>query len=301
VSKVKPESNVFYELIEIFHTLNLNDLFIHKNKISTLHATHNYSSSIFFINVVREDKADEFEYSDFHFLKEDLFQDKQFDFIFFEFHKEEYNDLKKYSENMINALYYVVKYQMIEGTTIFKIDYIFYKIIVDIIYLLSNVFEKVYIFKPSVCNIMLGERYIVCKNFSPNNISLQEMQDHLNEIIIHLKQEKEKTIYSLLKNSIPYYFINKIEESNIVLGQHQLESLSLLINLIKNKNKEDKVEMIKRSHIQKCIHWCEKYKIPHNKFTDKTNIFLNIKNTKENNSSDDDEYPDEPMEYEEEI
>ena len=29
-----------------------------------------------------------------------------------------------------------------------------------------------------------------------------------------------------------------------------------------------------RTNINKCIQWCDKYKIPYNKFTDKVNIFL---------------------------
>ena len=77
-----------------------------------------------------------------------------------------------------------------------------------------------------------------------------------------------------------YYFINKIEESNIIIGHQQLEFIDQIINIVKNKNKDDKIETIKRQNIQKCIQWCEKYKIPHNKFLDKTNIFLDIKNIK---------------------
>ena len=48
-----------------------------------------------------------------------------------------------------------------------------------------------------------------------------------------------------------------------------------MINLIKNKNREEKLESLKKNNIQKCIQWCEKYKIPYNKFSDKVNIFLN--------------------------
>jgi hypothetical protein len=46
---------------------------------------------------------------------------------------------------------------------------------------------------------------------------------------------------------------------------------------LRNKNREDKIEVLKRNHIQKCIQWCEKNQLPHNKFIDKTNIFLNVK------------------------
>jgi S-adenosylmethionine:tRNA ribosyltransferase-isomerase len=40
--------------------------------------------------------------------------------------------------------------------------------------------------------------------------------------------------------------------------------------------KEEKIETIKRNNIQKSISWCEKFKIPYNKFVEKTNIFLPV-------------------------
>jgi hypothetical protein len=55
-----------------------------------------------------------------------------------------------------------------------------------------------------------------------------------------------------------------------------LESLDQIINIIKNKNKEDRIETIKKSNIQKSVSWCEKLKIPYNRFSEKTNIFLPI-------------------------
>ena len=66
----------------------------------------------------------------------------------------------------------------------------------------------------------------------------------------------------------------KLDDINIIFGQQQLESLDLVINILKNKNKDDKIESIKKNNIQKSVAWCEKYKIPCNKFSDKINIFL---------------------------
>ena len=85
-----------------------------------------------------------------------------------------------------------------------------------------------------------------------------------------------KYIYSLISDELPYYFLNKIEDANIIIGHLQLEQYDQLINLIKNKNRDDKIETFKKNNIQKCIQWCEKYKIPFNKFVDKLNIFLPI-------------------------
>ena len=63
----------------------------------------------------------------------------------------------------------------------------------------------------------------------------------------------------------------------MVIGQQQLEAYDQIINIFKNKNRDDKIENLKRLHIQKCIQWCEKNQLPHNKFIDKLNIFLNPK------------------------
>jgi len=71
--------------------------------------------------------------------------------------------------------------------------------------------------------------------------------------------------------------LNKLEESNSVIGQQQLEAYDQIINIFKNKNRDDKIETLKRNHIQKCIQWCEKNQLPHNKFIDKINIFLTTK------------------------
>ena len=40
----------------------------------------------------------------------------------------------------------------------------------------------------------------------------------------------------------------------------------------------EKIENIKKSNIQKAISWCDKFKVPYNNFTEKTNIFLSTKN-----------------------
>lgn len=93
-----------------------------------------------------------------------------------------------------------------------------------------------------------------------------------------------KNIVSIIDYEIPCYFVNKIDDINIIIGQQQLESLDQIINIIKNKNKEERIETIKKSNIQKSVSWCEKLKIPYNRFSEKTNIFLPI--IKENKDYD---------------
>jgi hypothetical protein len=90
------------------------------------------------------------------------------------------------------------------------------------------------------------------------------------------REQYEINIQSIVKNEINMYFLNKMEECNIIIGQQQIDAYDQMINLIKNKNKVDKIDTLRKHNIQKCIHWCDKYKILYNKFADKINIFLPI-------------------------
>ena len=89
----------------------------------------------------------------------------------------------------------------------------------------------------------------------------------------HYYKNEAINIHSIIDGEIPYYFINKIDDINIIIGQQQLEYICQIINIFKNGNKNEKIEFIKKNNIQKSVNWCEKFKIPCNKFLDKTNIF----------------------------
>ena len=210
------------------------------------------------------------------------------DLFIFEFKEADYTNTKQYIKNMILVLYIIVNNQSNYVTSIIKIDNIFYKSIVDILFIFSAIFEKVFLIKPSISKITKGERFIISKNLNIDMIShtklLQQLDEHLKDSILD-DTFLESNIHSIIDNDIPYYFSNKIEESNAVIGQQQLEAYDQIINIFKNKNKDEKIEMLKRNHIQKCIQWCEKNQIPHNKFTDRINIFLNAK--KNDNGEDD--------------
>ena len=60
---------------------------------------------------------------------------------------------------------------------------------------------------------------------------------------------------------------------NAILGQQQLESISNTLSLIEN-SRNDKIENMKKINIQKCIHWCQKNRLPYHKTISTTNIFL---------------------------
>jgi len=196
------------------------------------------------------------------------------DFMYFDINLEIYKDdtlTQSYLQKIISTLLNIFIYQSRDGITIIKIGNIFHKVILDIIFLLTSLFEKVYIIKPNTSNIFSNEKFIVCKffesSFYENNIYIE----NLKKILI---REPNLLLSSLIEEDLPYYFLNKIEEANAIIGQQQLEAIDNVINIIKNKNKDEKIETLKKINIQKCIQMCEKFKIPYNKFIDKVNIFL---------------------------
>jgi len=288
VSKMKPESNLFYELMEIFMVCNIHDLFDSANVIQTCHFSPHFNSSIYLLHIIREFQSDfnignNFEINEINKFFKSSYSLFKFDFLFFEFKKTDYKNNKHYFKNILLALIIIIQNQNMNGISIIKIDEIIYKLIIDVLFILSTLFENICIIKPQISNIKTNERFIVCKNFKivydSKNITAK-----LDEIINLIDLENESTdniIYSIISNPLSYYFINKIEESNIIIGQQQLDAYDQMINMIKNKNKHEKIETLKRNNIQKCILWCEKYKIPHNKFIDKTNIFLNARIVKD--------------------
>jgi hypothetical protein len=195
------------------------------------------------------------------------------------FNNIDYTNTNQYINNLLLVLFIIIKYQKNDGTSIIKLDGIFYKIIIDVILILSSIYDKVFLTKPNISNITKGDRYIICKKIKNeaiiNSNLLSQIEKHLTQKL--LNPVSDKNLHSILNNEIPYYFLNKIEETNAIIGQQQLESLDQIINIFKNKNKIDKIESLKRNHIQKCVNWCEKNQIPHNKFIDKINIFLSPK------------------------
>jgi hypothetical protein len=299
VSKVKPDSNIFFELMEIFQICGINDFLITKNKINIANITPNYNSTNYLLNMIREDNEDSIINENFNFdnicskFVKNPFISK-IDLFIFEFNEMEYANVKQYLKNMTLVLYIIIKYQSNNGISIIKIDNIFYKTIIDILFIFSAIYDKIYLLKPSISKITKGERYIVCKHLNCDAIIksnlLTQLEEQL-EFVFSNNVFMSKNIHSLIMNKIPYYFYNKIEESNVVIGQQQLESYDQIINIYKNKNKEEKIETLKRNHIQKCIQWCEKNQLPHNKFIDKINIFLNTKK-KENDNTDKDDISD---------
>jgi hypothetical protein len=266
VSKLKPQTNLFYDILEVCHVLNVFYMYENVN-INSLHITRNASDTIECFEMLREKYEDNItSYSTFENIED------QYNFLVLE---QEFNNLNSYFTFLAHSLITIIKCQKINGLCIIKIDNTCYKPVVDFIYILSALYDKVYILKPNSSNPTSFEKYIICKNY-------QGKPDFSNIIYYNLKgliEANNKTnITSFLNYDIPYYFCSKLDDINTIIGHQQIEYLDLILNILKNKNKEERVETYKKGNILKSVAWCEKYKIPCNKFSEKVNMFLPLVN-----------------------
>jgi 23S rRNA U2552 (ribose-2'-O)-methylase RlmE/FtsJ len=170
---------------------------------------------------------------------------------------------------------YAISMQKQGGCFVLKLFDIFLKSSVDIIYLLCTMYNSVSIFKPNTSRIANSERYIICDGFKYDNT------DHLyNKFYTLLKVLNHKSmntsfIYSIFNIEYPYKFKQTIEEINSIIGSEQIDNIQTTIRFIENKERRgEKIQQKRDDNIQKCISWCIKNKIPHNKIQQNTNIFM---------------------------
>ena len=183
----------------------------------------------------------------------------------------DFNQQEHLSINLIFAqIVYAIAMQKKGGTFILKIFDIFTQVTIDLLYILSSLYEKCYIVKPYTSRCANAEKYIVCKHFKlENSYELVEKFCTLFD-----KINSNTSINRFLNIKIPYIYTNKIEDTNAILGQQQLENILSTLHLLDN-NKPDRLEVIKKNNIQKCIQWCIKNKLPYNKNIAQLNIFTN--------------------------
>lgn len=168
-------------------------------------------------------------------------------------------------------LAFAVTMQKKGGCFILKIFDSFMKHTIDILYLLSSFYETVNIIKPKTSRYANSEKYIVCKGFIfDSNI---EFYPFIERGFLQMMSSLEEVPYRILSIDIPYFFIQKTEEYNSILGQKQIQNIQFTMSLIDNKNKQDKFDTLLKTNIQKSIQWCIKYNIEYNSMIQNINIF----------------------------
>lgn len=208
-----------------------------------------------------------------------------------DFNRQEVNILPL----LVAQICFAVCMQRKGGVFVLKIFDCFMKPTVELIYLLSCFYEKVYITKPQTSRFANSEKYLVCMNFHFD--SCIDYYPYLWNLLkgYLVKEEGQKegkeegqkeegvcrwnhldktsspsipsfnpppTIRHIFSFPLPKYFMSKLEEYNMVLGQQQIDTIFATILLMDNRtNRKNRIEHYIQVHTVKCMQWCNRHGI----------------------------------------
>jgi 23S rRNA U2552 (ribose-2'-O)-methylase RlmE/FtsJ len=164
---------------------------------------------------------------------------------------------------ILNEIYSALCLQKSGGHFILKVFDIFTTTSVHVLYLLSLVYEEVYIYKPKTSRPTNSEKYIICKNmesYDKNKVLLV-----LRQLSEKFKLQKNKYTSFTLFDYIPQEFLDNIQQMNTTLLNKQCDSLNKAIELCENdefiKNYESELESSLDRRRQVFKQWEEMYNL----------------------------------------
>lgn len=300
VSKYKPLSRSFYKFIEICHTFDiLPDKDVEINSFHLAEGPGGFIEAIIHLHPNSEDKyigmtlqsvdvdipgwkkSNDFLKKNNNIILEngpkkngDLFEidnlrhcyakyKNKFDIITgdggFDFSINFDNQEEQSSKLIFAQILYALAMQKTGGCFIIKFFDTFTKISLDMLYILSTYYRSVNIIKPNTSRMANSEKYIVCENYINTDYSVVEKFINGYEFFI----DKANNINRLINIDLPYYFVNKIEDYNAILGQQQIENINTTINKIINRDStDDNSKELISINVTKCINWCNRHDIP---------------------------------------
>jgi 23S rRNA U2552 (ribose-2'-O)-methylase RlmE/FtsJ len=182
---------------------------------------------------------------------------------------------------IFSQIMFALTMQKYKGHFILKVFDIFLRPTVELIYLLSCFYERIYIIKPHTSRYANSEKYIICKYFKYENTKEISKKFLSVSYVLDKLDWKIYNISSIINIPIQYYFLNQLTEYNAIFGQQQIENIIKTMSLIeRNSVHREYLLQSKNSNIQKCIQWCLKNNISYNKNICPRNIFLGSLNNK---------------------
>lgn len=124
------------------------------------------------------------------------------------------------------------------GTFILKIFDIYTDITSEIIYLLSYLFDEVYITKPLTSRPTNSEKYLICKGFIKKNFTIN-IKNELFKCLKKLSDNPELQVCRLFNNNlVDNYnrYINQLSEYNTCFMSQQIENIEKNLKLLDNNN-----------------------------------------------------------------
>ena len=174
----------------------------------------------------------------------------------------------------LTEIFYAVSFQNKGGNFLLKTFDLFTKTSLDLMWLLTNVYENVYICKPNTSRPTNSERYIVCKNFNLDDKKRHLIIDFIKKALIDLNDIKRNELtdrnlfilFSLFKeDAIPNSFVERISSINNELLRFQCDFLKVATNLVENsdflKNFEEQKDFLLTERERSYEDWKREFKL----------------------------------------
>ena len=201
----------------------------------------------------------------------------------FDFSSDFLNQESSAAELIFGQIAHGVLMQKKGGHMVIKLFDAFTRPTIEMIYLLTGLYKKVYVIKPNTSRYANSERYLVCKGFRLDDSS--DLFEVIMSAFRKIGDSKGLRLKSVLGIRIPHYFITRLEEYNAIIGQQQIETINSTLQLIAApfSVRNEKIEHLKKNNIMRCTQWCSKNRQSYNKSFGPTNIFLTrAQNTSQN-------------------
>lgn len=270
-------SQTFFDMLEICNTINLSNVFHNYSYINAIHIGPKPFEYYEYLRFIRKNSSDNYFYN----THIDFCENISYNYIYYEMDltmdiydidlldiNNQVFFFKKYIIQFVRLILFILTNQTQNGVCIIKMSHLFYKPIIDIIYLITGLYDHVSIIKPTMSDNISFNKYVVCEGFLQGKKEeyFADLTNWLNMFVLYDLSFSNKnnidSFFSPLQNSVPLLFMTKINDMNIAFGKKQLDLLEELIFLFKT-NKNYKYNSIANQYTQKCILLCNKYNIPY--------------------------------------
>jgi len=167
----------------------------------------------------------------------------------------DFNNQEESSLHLIfSEICFALMMQKKGGHFILKVFDTFSSSTIELIYLLTYLYEEVIVSKPMTSRPANSEKYILCNKFKMVH-NIEEIKNKICEIYTNVQ---DNPYTSILDMELPNLFLNKIREINSIFGQSQVSTILSVLTYITDDKKNEKVDQLRKSHIHKCVKWCKK-------------------------------------------
>ncbi len=165
------------------------------------------------------------------------------------------------NEDLLNQLLFTLNYQEKNGNLVFKMFDSFSIINVKIIYILSCLYEQIYVYKPFTSRPSESEKFIICKKFkyTSDDKNIKNLVSDIEKIIEMSKSNKYLNDI-FIDFDVPDDFINSIKFINIKLANIEQIQVNEIIKYIQENNYfGDKYHTFKNNQITASKWWIETF------------------------------------------